>query len=235
MRKHDRGCCPARSQDQAGSRQARDGRDRARPDAQGAGAVREGDGSRGDRLARARSIKTTPVFKNQIRPFARQILPVDQRDRARDEGTERSVPEAREQLLGAERTLQRVRLQPRLQPGRVPVLPDWANHDFNSAVSTADAHGPLGQTLAYFNCEVVPILKGAGEVNPTVRLLLGLLNPPTGAACAAARAENSERRARGQRLHELDGPARRARGRRVRPEPRQRQAVRGRSLAGGGG
>ena len=65
---------------------------------------------------------------------------------------------------------------------------DWANHDFNSAVSTADAHGPLGQTLAYFNCNVVPILKGAGEVNPTVRLLLGLLNPPTGAACSSATA-----------------------------------------------
>ena len=70
---------------------------------------------------------------------------------------------------------------------------DWANHNFNSAVSTADAHGPLGHTLAYFNCNVVPLLKGAGEVNPTVRLLLGLLNPPTGAACAAPRGDRERR------------------------------------------
>ena len=60
----------------------------------------------------------------------------------------------------------------------------WANHDFNSSVSTADAHGALGNVLPYFNCNVVPILKGAGEVNPTVRLLLGLLNPPTGSSCS---------------------------------------------------
>ena len=68
---------------------------------------------------------------------------------------------------------------------------DWANHNFNSAVSTADAHGPLGQTLAYFNCEVVPILKGVSEVNPTARLLLGLLNPPSGAACAGSGAKTA--------------------------------------------
>ena len=32
----------------------------------------------------------------------------------------------------------------------------------------------------------MPILKGVSEVNPTARLLLGLLNPPSGAACAGS-------------------------------------------------
>jgi len=46
-----------------------------------------------------------------------------QRAAARHQGTERVVPGAGKQLLGAERTLQRVRLQPRIHAGRVPVLP----------------------------------------------------------------------------------------------------------------
>src|SRR5207253_11206418 len=60
---------------------------------------------------------------------------------------------------------------------------DWANHDLNSVVSSADAHGPLGRSLIYFNCEVLEILKGVQEVNPTVNLLVNLLKPPTKAEC----------------------------------------------------
>ena len=60
---------------------------------------------------------------------------------------------------------------------------DWGNHDLNSVVSSADANGPLGRSLVYFNCEVLPILKGVAEVNPTVKLLVGLLRPPTKAEC----------------------------------------------------
>jgi hypothetical protein len=50
-------------------------------------------------------------------------------------------------------------------------------------VSTADANGPLGRTLLYFNCDILPILKGVSEVNSTVNLLVGLLKPPTGEEC----------------------------------------------------
>jgi hypothetical protein len=44
----------------------------------------------------------------------------------------------------------------------------------------------LPRTLVYFNCEVAPLLKAAGEVNPTVNLLVGLLNPPSRATCQSA-------------------------------------------------
>ena len=53
-------------------------------------------------------------------------------------------------------------------------------------LSTAAAHGALGRSLTYLNCNVAPILKGVAEVNPTVNLLVGLLNPPNEAACKAA-------------------------------------------------
>ena len=44
----------------------------------------------------------------------------------------------------------------------------------------------LGRTLVYFNCEVAPILKGVAEINPNVKLLIGLLQPPDRAACQSA-------------------------------------------------
>ena len=56
---------------------------------------------------------------------------------------------------------------------------DWANHDLNSVVSTADANGPIGRSLIYFNCKILGILNGVREINPTVNLLVGLLRPPT--------------------------------------------------------
>src|SRR5207253_11491263 len=62
----------------------------------------------------------------------------------------------------------------------------WGNHNLNSAVSAADAHGTLARTLVYFNCEVLPLLKGVSEVNPTVNLIVGLLAPPTKADCVKA-------------------------------------------------
>ncbi|MGH2853441.1 MAG: hypothetical protein ACRDLF_04525, partial [Solirubrobacteraceae bacterium] len=62
----------------------------------------------------------------------------------------------------------------------------WGAHNLNSVISQGEAHGAVGQVLLYFNCEVVPILKGVGEVDPTARLILGLLNPPSTAQCKTA-------------------------------------------------
>jgi hypothetical protein len=52
-------------------------------------------------------------------------------------------------------------------------------------LSTADAHGPLGRTIVYLNCEVLPLLQKIGVVNPTVQLLVALFNPPDEAECLA--------------------------------------------------
>ena len=224
----------ALSEDQAGSRQARDGRrtwsaprvKELQPFAKATAPA--------EAATRELAIKTTPVFKNQIRPFARQILPVINEIGPATKELSEAFPKLASGFAVLNELFNEFAYNPGANRGGFLFFIDWANHNFNSAVSTADAHGPLGQTLAYFNCEVVPILKGVAEVNPTARLLLGLLNPPTGAACARFERENGERRARrARRRHERDRPARRrARRQHVRPEPRQRQAVRGRRRRG---
>ncbi|HEY5045746.1 MAG TPA: hypothetical protein VII53_07800 [Solirubrobacteraceae bacterium] len=124
-------------------------------------------------------VQTTPVFKNQIRPFARQILPVINDLQPDTKELSAAFPKLASSFSVFNELFNEFAYNPGSKQGGFLFFLEWANHDFNSAVSTADAQGPLGNTLLYFNCNVVPILKGAGEVNPTVRLLLGLLNPPT--------------------------------------------------------
>ena len=60
---------------------------------------------------------------------------------------------------------------------------DWGNHNLNSVLSSADAHGALGRSLVYFNCKVLELLKGVSEVNETVKGLVALLRPPTREEC----------------------------------------------------
>src|SRR5450759_4473579 len=129
--------------------------------------------------------QTTPIFKNEIRPFARQILPVVNQ-------LEPSIKELGEAFPGLQSSFSvfneffnELAYNPGSKQGGFMFFLLWANHDLNSVLSTADAHGPLGRTLVYLNCEVLPFLQGAGEVNPTVRLLVALLNPPSAAECQA--------------------------------------------------
>ena len=123
--------------------------------------------------ARASFKTTTPIFKTEIRPFAREILPTINALAPDTKKPRRIVPQARHELLGAQRILQRARLQPRQEPGRLPVLPDWGRHNLNSVVSSADAHGPLGRALLYINCEVLPLLAPAAKINKTVNIPSG--------------------------------------------------------------
>jgi hypothetical protein len=80
---------------------------------------------------------------------------------------------------------------------------DWANHNLNSVVSSSDANGVLGRTLVYFNCEVAPLLEHVAEVNPNVKLLIGLLQPPNAQTCIS---QGLVKGATGSAAHTLKKP-----------------------------
>ncbi len=129
--------------------------------------------------------QTTPAFKNEIRPFARKILPVVNQ-------LEPSLKELGEAFPGLTASFSvfneffnELAYNPGPNQGGFMFFLDWGNHDLNSALSAADAHGPLGRTVVYLNCEVLPLLQSIGTINPTVRLLVALLNPPSGPECQA--------------------------------------------------
>jgi phospholipid/cholesterol/gamma-HCH transport system substrate-binding protein len=131
------------------------------------------------------SLKTTPIIREQIRPFARQILPTISALRPDTQNLSEAFPKLATSFSVLNEFFNELAANPRGgEPGFLFYL-DWGNHNLNSVVSTADAHGVVGRTLVYLNCEIAPILKGASEVNESVKVLVGLLNPPNAQTCAA--------------------------------------------------
>jgi phospholipid/cholesterol/gamma-HCH transport system substrate-binding protein len=147
--------------------------------------------------------ETTPVIKNEIRPFARQILPVVNQLGPSTQQLGEAFPKLRVSFAVLTEFFNELAYNPGPSKGGFLFFLDWGNHNFNSVVSSSDAHGPVGRSLIYFNCKILGILKGVQEVNPTVNLLINLLRPPTKAECeshgikaAATAARASARTAR---------------------------------------
>jgi phospholipid/cholesterol/gamma-HCH transport system substrate-binding protein len=129
------------------------------------------------------ALQTTPVIKNEIRPFAREILPTINQLQPSTQQLGEAFPKLATSFSVLNEFFNELAYNPGPSKGGFLFFLPWANHNLNSVVSSADANGPLGRSLLYFNCEILPILKGASEVNETVNLLVGLLKPPTKAEC----------------------------------------------------
>jgi len=129
------------------------------------------------------SLKTTPIIKNEIRPFATEILPVVNELQPTTQKFAQALPKLATSFAVLNEFFNEIAYNPGAsKPGFLFFL-DWGNHDLNSVLSTSDAHGVLGRSLVYFNCEVLRLFKGVSEVNPTVNLIVGLLKPPTKQEC----------------------------------------------------
>jgi phospholipid/cholesterol/gamma-HCH transport system substrate-binding protein len=129
------------------------------------------------------AIKTAPIIKNEIRPFAREILPTVNELGPSTQALTESFPKLASSFSVLNEFFNELAYNPGPSKAGFLFFLDWGNHNLNSVLSTADAHGPVGRTLVYFNCEIIKIFKGVEEVNPTVKLLLGLLKPPTKQEC----------------------------------------------------
>lgn len=140
------------------------------------------------RQARPFFEKTTPVIKSQIRPFARQILPVINQLQPSLQNLAQASPDLATSFSVLNEAFNEAAYNPGPNQGGFLFFLDWAAHNFNSVLAQGDAHGAAGHVLIFFNCNLVPILNGAREVNPTANLILGLLNPPspTETACKEA-------------------------------------------------
>ncbi len=134
------------------------------------------------KMARA----VAPIIENQIRPFAREILPTVNEIAPDTKELSEAFPKLATSFGVFNEFFNELAYNPGNGQAGFLFFLDWANHNLNSVVSTSDASGVLGRTLVYFNCEIAPILKGVAEVNPNVNLLIGLLQPPDRAACQAA-------------------------------------------------
>jgi phospholipid/cholesterol/gamma-HCH transport system substrate-binding protein len=159
-----------------------------------------------ERASRPFFAHTTPVFKNEIRPFARRFRPVVEELQPTLKPLDEALPGLSTTFTVFNEFVNELAFNPGpRQPGFMFFV-DWGIHDLNSAVSTADAHGPLGRTLVYFNCNVLPLLNGVASINNTVKLAVALLKPPTGEECvrlgliSAASAPSATTKATASRL-----------------------------------
>jgi phospholipid/cholesterol/gamma-HCH transport system substrate-binding protein len=131
------------------------------------------------------ALKTTPIIKNEIRPFAREVLPVINELQPATKQFAVALPKLSVSFSVLNEFFNELAYNPGPSKGGFLFFLDWGNHNLNSVLSTADAHGPLGRTIVYFNCEIIKIFKGVESVNPSVKVLLGLLKPPTKEECIA--------------------------------------------------
>jgi phospholipid/cholesterol/gamma-HCH transport system substrate-binding protein len=136
-----------------------------------------------NQATRSLALKTTPIIKNEIRPFAREILPVINELQPATKQFAVALPKLSVSFSVLNEFFNELAYNPGPSKAGFLFFLDWGNHNLNSVLSTADAHGPVGRTIVYFNCEIVKIFKGVEEVNPSVKLLLGLLKPPTKQEC----------------------------------------------------
>ena len=131
------------------------------------------------------ALRTKPVIQNEIRPFAREILPVINELQPATKQFTTALPKLSVSFSVLNEFFNELAYNPGASKGGFLFFLDWGNHNLNSVVSSSDAHGPLGRSLVYFNCEILRLLKGVSEVNPSVNLLVGLLKPPTKQECIA--------------------------------------------------
>jgi phospholipid/cholesterol/gamma-HCH transport system substrate-binding protein len=134
--------------------------------------------------AAKRSVETTtPIIKNEIRPFARKIQPVLNSFAPDTRQLVEAFPKLASSFTVLNEFFNELAYNPGPSKGGFMFFLSWQNHNFNSVLSQTDAHGPLGRTLLYFNCNVAPLLLPTAKINPTVNLVVGLLNPPSRATC----------------------------------------------------
>ena len=119
-----------------------------------------------------------------MRPFAREILPVVNELGPTTENLSKALPKLAASFSVLNEFFNEIAYNPGPSKGGFLFFLDWGNHDLNSVLSTAEAHGVLGRGLIYFNCEILSIPeRRRRNGNPTVNLLVGLLKPPTKEEC----------------------------------------------------
>jgi phospholipid/cholesterol/gamma-HCH transport system substrate-binding protein len=144
--------------------------------------------------------KIAPVLKNEVRPLFRQILPVINQLQPSLQDFAQASPNLTTSFTVLNELFNELAYNPGPNQAGFGFFAAWGAHDLDSVVSQGDAHGAIGQTLLYFNCELVPILTGVAEADPTAKLILGLLNPPSAAQCASA-AKSASSAAKAASLH----------------------------------
>jgi len=131
--------------------------------------------------------ESTPIIRDQLRPFTRAALPVVKDLRPTAQNLAALTPDATTVFRVVNYLFNELAYNP---PGPAEegflFWGSWASHAGASVFSTQDAHGPIRRGLFLANCSSLALLRQIAQSNPSLQLLVGLLNvPETQGICPA--------------------------------------------------
>jgi phospholipid/cholesterol/gamma-HCH transport system substrate-binding protein len=123
---------------------------------------------------------TTPIIRDEIRPFTRAALPTvrDLRPAMRDLAA--ATPDLTRSFRVVNALLNTLAYNPpgRTEEGYLFWL-SWANHAGATVFATQDAHGPIRHGIVVYSCGTAQLLETVAATNPALGTLVDLLNGPT--------------------------------------------------------
>jgi phospholipid/cholesterol/gamma-HCH transport system substrate-binding protein len=129
--------------------------------------------------------QTTPILRNQIRPFARAALPTVNELRPAMRDLAAATPDLTSSFKVINALLNTLAYNPPgdTEEGYLFWL-SWANHTGQTVFSNQDAHGPIRHGLVILSCSTAQLLESVAGSSPNLGTLVALLNsPPASQIC----------------------------------------------------
>jgi phospholipid/cholesterol/gamma-HCH transport system substrate-binding protein len=125
---------------------------------------------------------TTPVIRDQLRPFARDTQPTTRALRIAADNLRGVTPHLTRTFRVLNSLLNTLAFNPNGSEEGYLFWASWANHDAAMIFTTQDAHGPIRRGLVLTSCDSLGLLNQVVAANPPLNTLFQLLNPPQLAA-----------------------------------------------------
>jgi phospholipid/cholesterol/gamma-HCH transport system substrate-binding protein len=123
---------------------------------------------------------TTPIIKNQLRPFARAALPTVKQLRPAMRDLAAATPDLTRSFKVVNALLNTLAYNPpgATEEGYLFWL-SWLNHISTTVFQTQDAHGPIRHGLIVLSCNTATLLRSVAGTNEQLGTLVALLNAPS--------------------------------------------------------
>jgi phospholipid/cholesterol/gamma-HCH transport system substrate-binding protein len=124
--------------------------------------------------------QTTPIIREQLRPFTRAALPTVRELRPALRDLAAATPDLTRSFRVVNALLNTLAYNPpgATEEGYLFWL-SWANHVGATVFATQDALGPIRHGIVVFSCDTAQLLEAVAGTNPALGTLVDLLNGPT--------------------------------------------------------
>jgi phospholipid/cholesterol/gamma-HCH transport system substrate-binding protein len=138
---------------------------------------------------------TTPVIRDQLRPFARDTQPTTRALRIAADNLKPLTPHLTNTFRVVNSLFNLLAFNPSGAEEGFLFWASWANHDASSIFSTQDAHGPIRRGLVITSCDSLTLLTAVTAADPALNTLFQLLNAPALSKVCPSQVQSPKRKA----------------------------------------